>query len=221
MNKLEQLEKRHAEERAKLEAEERIRALLPIKQDEATIHNFKRGPWVCYKAEHIQDAIGILKAFDCVPFAVIKGTFLQIKPREWFEEKDIENAKAETQCNEGGVIEIDGGKNYGPTAKLKRWARLEDGTLVELHVELGAYPCGKGFPPKWHVRSDLEFDRWGHCIVAKHTPPNIPGDLPMIRWGAGSPESYRYSWVYCDEGTFISELEIASPDPVEGTAVQS
>lgn len=202
--KIEKLKEKHAKELAEVEREESVRALLPIKADEARVMIFGTRAHVSYEADTLADALAILRAFDRVPFTQCKGTFLSHKPADWYKAGDLDKAKSVLDgCQI--MLTIDGGKGFGPTSAFTQWARLENNEVIELHVKSGfRHFWGGG---KWHVQSRVRYGQYGDVIEASHTPPNIVSDVPTIRWGAGSRDAYSFSWVWLAQETFDTEME--------------
>jgi len=203
METLEELKAKHAREIAELEREHEILALLPVKPDRVMFHSGK--PHIYHKAETLAEAVAILDSYETEPFVQLDGTFLHHKPLDWISERDQDSAKSVTDCA-GALLTIGGGRGFGPDAKITKWARLQNGTTAEVQVSLGVYPCGEGFPARWRVQSRVIYDLHGNVTKAEHTPPTIVADLPMAKWGTGSPDSYRFSWVWCEQETFHNEM---------------
>jgi hypothetical protein len=203
MSEIEELKAKHAAEIAEAERKEAVLAILPLKPKRIMFHSGRTH--IYYEAESLADALATLINFEPVPFARVRGTFLHHDPISWIKPRDIETA---TSVTDGCWIklDIDGGKGFGPNATFVQWVQLP-GELAEVHVSLGVYPCGKGFPAGWRVTSEVSYNRRGDVIEAAHFPPAICGDLSLVTWSnSHARDSYHYSWVWMEVATFEREM---------------
>lgn len=205
MNRIEEMKARHAAELAKEERTEAILAQLSIQPKFITFAYGER-PCIHYAAKTLADALVILRSFEAVAFADVKSGWRSFRPLDWFDAKDLERATSITESAAGGtVLRISGGKGFGPNAELTRWVKLPSGEVADVGVDLGVYPCGEGFPAKWYVASDVEYDRNGGIKSASHRPPTIASDL-SVTWGGGSRDAYSFGWAWLEPNTFDNEM---------------
>lgn len=210
---------KHAETLAEFDRETAIYERLPALPIAPRVHVFGKKqpqPWIIYKCASLAQALEILAAFKPEPFLFLRGTFLHIEPREWIKPDEIERAKEEISCEggpntaPGAVLDISGGRGFGPDARLTQWARVGD-VLAKISCELGVHPSGQGFPPKWHVRSSVNYNSHGEVTSAEHLPPAIVSDIPRVKWASGSRDAYHFSWVWQERPQFLNEMESFLP----------
>lgn len=127
MDKLQQMAERHAVERARLEREMQIAALMPIAPDacQAT----KTGAdWVNYRARTMGEALAIFRAFNVLPVYYASGTFGHIEPESLL--------KPDVTIKGGPYaawLSVEKGERFGPTADLHFYTEI-DGKPYRINI---------------------------------------------------------------------------------------
>jgi hypothetical protein len=172
-----ELERRQAEQRADLEAEARIASVLPV---EPYMVHFasKAEPWIIYKAKTITDALPILEAFSPVAGYAVDDGCLYVGPQR------RERGKARWEAPELVEVTVERGRGFGGQY-LALWTPVgEKVARIKIEVEQWSYKAS----PSCHV----SYDRDGYVRDATHTLPEL-GEWKRVKWSSGSPDACRWS----------------------------
>ena len=131
MKTLEQLAAEQNAERAKLERQHEISAMMPECPDTVQL-NGKRAPWIIYRKRNIAEAISLFTRFDIIPMVHARGTFGHVCPRDMIDERGPVEEKAGPFA---AKLIVHSGGQFGASANLDFYARI-GGFDFMVHVDL-------------------------------------------------------------------------------------
>jgi len=187
MTKLEQLQKKHAEELVRARTEETICALLPV--EPRSIYAHKKYASVSYEVQTFQEAVGIVSKYEPVIYHAEhwKNACLSVMPEPINEYAKDERATmdGESYCE---LLLHSFGEGRYQQQELHFFVRLE-GYWLKVDVRFKA-------PFKWLPSVTVIRDSQGHKIDTRIQPLGL-GEDQFRRWSTDKPD-YRFSYYWAD-----------------------
>jgi hypothetical protein len=205
------LDKKYAAERAELDMEAALLAMLPEAARPTltrVLFSMKDEPWIIHKAATPSAARVILDAYEGqVDGAAVEAGCLYVGP--FAQEKAGERGKLRWASARGlYVVDLSQGKGFS-SAEVSWWYRLPDGKTARVKVDVERWP--------WAAKptSRVTYDGHGEVRTAEHTLPHL-GEWQRIKWGAGGRDACHFALYFNGRPEFRNWLADVDAGQIAG-----
>lgn len=210
--KIEAAKRRAEEEIARVEREEALKDLLPVRPDSAYSHG-KGEASVTYRGEGpryssaglpLAEVLSLLEKIPPLERIHRRAGCLSIAPDGWAPR--YADAPEEYRSRVG--ITIEGGRGFGPSVTAE-WSAEVGGMRCTVRAELPAF-----LPGIRAARVGVTYNNRGEVAnPGRVEAADIPG-AKRIQWASGSPEAFRVSWYWSTLAGFAAWTRGETiPDP--------